>query len=80
MTTGAMVLILLGLLLLIRFRKVLKGWFLSAAGGVAAMGLLNLTAGITGILLPFNLFTLLVSVVLGLPGTVGMLFLNLFWK
>ena len=79
MTTGTLVLIILAVLLFIRFRKALRTWLLSAAGGVAALGLVNLTAGLTGILLPMNLFTLLVCLVLGLPGTVGMLFLNLFW-
>lgn len=79
MSTGIIVLIVLGLLLLIRYRKALKVWLLSAAGGLAALGLVHLTAGLTGILLPLNVFTLLVSVVLGLPGTIGMLFFNLFW-
>lgn len=80
MTTGAIVLIMLGLILLIRFRKALGSWLFSAAGGVAALGLVSLTAGFTGILMPINVFSLLVCLVLGLPGAVGMLFLNLFWK
>ncbi len=58
------------------FRRALGGWLCSALGGVAALGLCQLTAA----LLPMNLFTVLVSVVLGLPGLIGMLFLNLFWK
>lgn len=80
MTTGAIVFIMLGLILLIRFRKTLGNWLLSALGGVAALGLVSLTTGITGILMPINVFSLLVCLVLGLPGAVGMMFLNLFWK
>lgn len=73
--------LILGVLALcVLFRRALGGWICSALGGVAALGLCQLTAGLTAALLPMNLFTVLVSVVLGLPGLIGMLFLNLFWK
>lgn len=72
-------LLVVGLALLVRFRHALRGWLLSAAGGVGVLCLLQLTAGFTGIHLPVNLFTVLVCGVLGLPGAVSLLVCNLFW-
>ena len=69
-------LILAGVLaVLFLFRRALGGWFKSALAGAAGLGLCRLAS-----LLPLNLFTCLSSTVLGLPGLVGLLFLNLFWK
>ena len=64
-------LLVVGLALLVRFRHALRGWLLSAAGGVGVL--------FTGIRLPVNLFTVLVCGVLGLPGAVSLLVCNLFW-
>lgn len=72
-------LLIVTLALVMRFRHLLGAWLFSAAGGVAALGLLHLTSGMTGILLPVNLFSLSVSLVLGLPGTVALLACRLFW-
>lgn len=79
MTTGTILITLIIVCLLIRFRRALGTWCLSAVGGLAVLGLLRLTAGLTGIAIPFNLFTLLTGTVLGLPGTIGLLLFNLFW-
>jgi len=47
--------------------------------GFTALGAVNLTGLFTGVTLPWNLFTLLVTLVLGMPGVVSMLVLQLFW-
>lgn len=80
MQIGIILSVILVLALLVRFRRALGAWLGSAAGGLAALGILHLTAGATGILLPFNLFSVLVCTVLGLPGAVGLLASNLFWR
>lgn len=77
--TGILVLVFIGLVLLIRMRKAVGTALSSAAMGLAAMGAVNLTGLVTGVVLPWNLFTLLVSIVLGAPGVVSMLVLQLFW-
>ena len=51
----------------------------SAAGGLAALGAVNLTGLLTGVALPLNLFSLLVCCLLGAPGVITMLLLRLFW-
>lgn len=43
------------------------------------MAAVNLTGLMTGVVLPVNLFTALVTLVLGAPGVVGLLVLQLFW-
>ena len=77
--TGILVLVFIGLVLLIRMRKAVGTALSSAAMGLAAMGAVNLTGLVTGVVLPWNLFTLLVCIVLGVPGVVSMLVLQLFW-
>lgn len=52
---------------------------MSAAMGFAALGAVNLTGLATGVALPLNLFTTLVTLMLGMPGVVSMLVLQLFW-
>ena len=60
--------VVLILALLVRWRHVLRGWLLSAAGG---LGVLCLVQAI-GALLP-------VSGILGLPGAISLLVCNLMW-
>lgn len=67
------------LVLLIRARRAVGAAAASAAMGAAAMGAVNLTGLVTGVVLPVNLFTALVTLVLGAPGVVAMLVLQLFW-
>lgn len=67
------------LVLLIRVRRAVGTAAASAAMGAAAMGAVNLTGLVTGVVLPVNLFTALVTLVLGAPGVVGLLVLQLFW-
>lgn len=61
--------------LLVRWRHVLRGWLLSAAGGLGVLLLLNSVWA----LLPVNLFTVAVCGLLGLPGAVSLLVCNLMW-
>lgn len=67
------------LVLLIRLRRALGTAAASAAMGAAALGAVNLTGLVTGVVLPVNLFTALVTLVLGAPGVVSLLVLQLFW-
>lgn len=67
------------LMLLIRGRRAIRGAVVSAGGGLAALGLVNLTGLLTGVMLPFNVFSTLVCLLLGVPGVVSLLFLQLFW-
>lgn len=77
--TAVVVFGFLGLLLLYRMRRFLGASILSAVGGLATMGIVNLTGIVTGITLQFNLFSLLVSLVLGAPGVISLLLLQMFW-
>lgn len=79
MVTGMLVLGFLLLVLLIRMRRAIAVAGASAAMGFLALGAVNLSGLVTGVTLPWNLFTLLVSLVLGMPGVVSMLMLQLFW-
>jgi len=49
----------------------------SAAGGVCALLLVNLTSAATGCYIAVNCFTAFVATVLSLPGVVGLVLLNL---
>ena len=63
------------LTLLVRWRHALRGWLLSAAGGLGVLCLLHAI----GALLPLNLFTVGVCGILGLPGVISLLVCNLMW-
>ena len=63
--------------LLLRNTNAVKKLGLSAAGGLAAFGTVNLTGMFTGVSLAFNLWTFCTAVFLGLPGVVCMLFIKL---
>ncbi|MEG0754283.1 MAG: pro-sigmaK processing inhibitor BofA family protein [Angelakisella sp.] len=69
----------LGILVIYRMRRLLGAAAISAVGGIAAIGLINVTGFLTGITLPFNLFSLLVSVALGAPGVISLLLMQMFW-
>ena len=43
------------------------------------MTAVNLTGLITGVVLPLNVFSLLVCCLLGAPGVISLLVLQLFW-
>ncbi|MCI8653140.1 MAG: transcriptional regulator [Angelakisella sp.] len=77
--TGLLTAGFLALALMIRMRRAIGTAAASAVMGFTAMGAVNLTGLVTGVTLPWNLFTLLVCTVLGAPGVVSMLVLQLFW-
>lgn len=60
-------------------RRALRGLLASAATGFAALGIVNLSAALTGVALPFNLFTALCCTVLGAPGVISLMIMKLFW-
>ena len=62
--------VVLILALLVPWRHALRGWLLSAAGGLGQA---------IGALLPVNLFTVAVCGILGLPGAISLLVCNLMW-
>lgn len=55
----------------------LRAWFTSALGGIAALAAVNGLSGATGVALALNPVSGLISLVLGAPGVVAMLLLNL---
>ncbi len=67
------------LIILIRARRAVGTAAVSASGGLAALAVVNLTGLITGVTLPLNLFSVLVCLILGAPGIISLLVLQLFW-
>ena len=70
-------LIFLGLC--VKSGKFFKTILLFAASGVGCMVLVALVSPLTGVKIPFNLWTVGTSAVLGIPGVIGLLFMNLFF-
>lgn len=64
----------------IKSEKGATSFALSALQGVAALCAVNLTGMITGVTIAVNWYTVLSYVVLGLPGVIGTLILNMFFK
>lgn len=54
-----------------------KNALFGAAAGGAGLLAVNLTSGLTGVMLACNLYTVAASVILGLPGVVLLLILQL---
>ena len=55
-------------------------FFLSALQGIAALFAVNLTGMITGITVAVNWYTVISYIVLGLPGVIGTLALNMLFQ
>ncbi len=55
-------------------------FFLSAMQGIAALFAVNLTGMITGITVAVNWYTVISYIVLGLPGVIGTLALNILFQ
>ena len=58
-------------------KKPIKTVFLIALSGIAAMILINLTGGYTGVKIPVNAYTVGLSAGAGIIGVAGFLILNL---
>ncbi len=61
---------------MIKSEKGASSFFLSALQGIAAMCAVNLTGMITGVTVAVNWYTIISTVILGLPGVIGTLALN----
>lgn len=68
------------LLIVLRNSGGAKSLALNGIAGAAAMGVVNLFSGFTGVGLAVNAWSLLTAVLLGLPGVTGLLFLRLLWS
>ena len=69
-------LILSGIIILflsVKSEKFFRSLFLSAASGIGSLFAVNIASAVTGISLAVNLFTLLISGLGGVPGTVFLL-------
>ena len=61
---------------MIKSEKGATSLILSALQGIAAMCAVNLTGMITGVTVAVNWYTIISTVILGLPGVIGTLALN----
>lgn len=61
---------------MIKSEKGATSFVLSALQGIAAMCAVNLTGMITGVTVAVNWYTIISTVILGLPGVIGTLALN----
>lgn len=79
----SIILVCLYLLLLFIFAKksgsFLRTLLLSALSGLLTMAVINILSGYTGVTLPVNLYTVLSSTALGVPGVLGLLTLRLYF-
>lgn len=64
----------------VKSEKGATSFFLSAMQGIAALFAVNLTGMITGVTVAVNWYTVLSCVVLGLPGVIGTLALNMVFQ
>lgn len=75
--------IIIGIIMLIayiRSGKPISSFLRHCAGGIGTLALVNMFSGISGIALPFNLFSLSSVGLLGVPGTASLLICNLIFK
>lgn len=59
-----------------RSKHPIRTSFISAVAGISALGAVNMLAPFTGVGITLNWFTSFVAVVLGAPGIIGLLLLN----
>lgn len=72
---AAAVLVLMGVVAG-KHKKPLRASLTSALAGIGALGAINMLAPFTGVALALNWFTSFMAVVLGAPGVVTLLLLN----
>ena len=77
MSVPLTVLLVLALCGAIVFTHPVKNALFGAATGGAGLLVVNLTSGLTGVMLACNLYTVSASLILGLPGVVLLLVLRL---
>ncbi len=60
-------------------RRFIPAMINSAVGGWLAVGAVNLASTFTGITLTVNIFSGAITTLLGIPGVISMLLLQVFW-
>lgn len=68
------------LILILRSKRLVKAALGSMVSGSLALVLVNLLTGITGVALAYNVWTVGTAVLLGVPGVILMLVLNVMWR
>lgn len=76
---GLIVIAIMVFIVLWKNRKLLGAMVTSAVGGVAAIILVNLTGVATGITIVLNVFSVCVALILGVPGVIALLLMQMFW-
>ena len=64
----------------IRSGKPLKSIVVSAAQGIVSLFALNVVSSFTGIMVSVNIFTMIFSAVLGLPGVASLMIMKVIFK
>lgn len=59
--------------------KTIKTLLLSALSGIGTMTVVNLLSYFTGVTIAVNLYTVLTSLFLGIPGVLGLLVIRIFF-
>ena len=59
--------------------KAIKSILKSSITGLLGVGIINALAGVTGVTLSLNLFTIITSALLGIPGITTLLFMKYIW-
>ncbi len=77
MSVAVIIYLLFYIILAFLLKKPIKTIFLIALSGVAAMILINLSGGYTGVKIPVNAYTVGISAGGGIIGVAGFLILNL---
>lgn len=79
MIVGACIYGLCALVFLIRTKKPLRNFLLSAALGLAALLIIHFTGTFTGVDLPLNPWTVLCSAAASIPGVLLLLGMRMVW-
>jgi pro-sigmaK processing inhibitor BofA len=66
-------------LILIFKGKAIKSILKSSITGLLGVGIINALGGITGITLSLNMFTIITSALLGIPGIATLLLMKYIW-
>lgn len=75
----AVIYLLVLLVFLYRQGKFIKAALLTVVSGAAAMLIINLLSGFTGVRIPYNCWTVGTSALLGVPGMIAVLLINAFF-
>ena len=71
---------LIALALILIFKgKAIKSIIKSSITGLLGVGVINALAGVTGVTLSLNLFTIITSALLGIPGIATLLLMKYIW-